>query len=180
MLLSSIVVLAFLYLAAGLLFLARRKPGYRHLRHTISEIGESGAPDERLVAVGLFLPIGLALLVPAWLVQHTQPATSALAACIAAGYLGAAAFPCDPGSPRAGSARQAMHNLAGAIEYAGGGFALMTLAETGGQVFRIAGFLVLGTAVALTVLPSGGVRGLIQRVGELALFGALAWALQAA
>ena len=42
--------------------LAPRKAGYSHVMHTISEIGELGARDQRFVALGLFLPVGLCLL----------------------------------------------------------------------------------------------------------------------
>jgi hypothetical protein len=75
-----------------------------------------------------------------------------------------------------GTARQSLHNVAGAVEYAGGGFALMTLAGSLGQPFRAAGFVVLGSAIALSVLSSNSVRGLVQRVAEASLFGALALA----
>jgi hypothetical protein len=104
-------------------------------------------------------------------------AVAALASCIAVGYIGAALFPCDPGSPVSGSARQALHNLAGAVEYIGGGFALTAIARDFGQPFQVAGFVVLAAAIALTVLPSAPVRGGIQRVAELCLFGGLAFAL---
>ena len=161
------------YLAVSLLILAPRKRGYSHIRHTISELGEAGAPDQRLVAVGIFLPVGLLLLAEAYLLRVSWPPAAALALCIAVGYLGAAVFPCDPGSPASGSARQGMHNLAGGVEYVGGGFALLTLAKDLGDPFRIAGFIVLGAAVALTVMPASPVRGLIQRIAELCLFGGL-------
>jgi len=173
---GSITVFAAIYLAIALLLLGRRKPGYSHLRHTISEIGESGARDQRFVALGLFLPIGLALLVVAYLLRPESSASAMLALAIAIGYLGAALFPCDPGSPLSGSTKQAMHNLAGGIEYVGGGFALMTLARDFGPAFQTAGFAVLGAAVALSVLPSTSIRGLIQRIAEACLFGCLAWA----
>lgn len=171
---------AALFLCAGLLQLGRRKAGYSHLRHTISEIGETGSGTARMAAYGLFLPVGLMLLAVAWMVRAIAADAALLALCIALGYLGAAAFPCDPGSPASGSARQGMHNLFGAIEYLGGALALMKLAGSAGQPFRLAAFLVFGAAIALTVLPSGGVRGLIQRVAESTLFGALALALAGA
>jgi hypothetical protein len=157
--------------------LAPRKAGYSHIKHSISEIGEIGAPNQRFVAFGLFLPIGLVLLLVAYLVRPASPAAAALALCIAVGYIGAAAFPCDPGSPLFGTARQVLHNLAGAVEYAGGGFALMKLAESFGQPFKAAGFVVLGATIALSVLPSNSVRGIIQRIAESCLFGGLALAV---
>jgi hypothetical protein len=173
---TAITALTALYLLAGLLVLAPRKPGYSHVAHSISELGETGAPDRRRVALGLFLPIGLALLPVAWLLRPASPEAAALALCIAVGYAGAAAFPCDPGSPMYGTARQALHNVAGAVEYVGGGVALMKLAEGAGQPFKAAGFVVLGTAVALSVLPSNSLRGIIQRIAEACLFGGLALA----
>lgn len=176
MLATAITALAGTTLLVSLVVLARRKPGYSHVRHSISELGEIGAPDQRFVALVVFLPIGLALLPVAWLVRVESPETAALALCIAVGYLGAAAFPCDPGSPMSGSTRQLLHNVAGAVEYAGGGFALMRIAERYDQPFRLAGFIVLGSVVALSVLSSNSVRGLVQRVAEACLFGGLALA----
>lgn len=164
------------YLLVSLLILAPRKPGYSHIRHTISELGEIGARDSRLVALGAFLPIGLLLLLAAYLLRPASPPSAVLALCIAVGYLGAAVFPCDPGSPASGSARQGMHNLAGGAEYVGGGGALITLAASFGDTFRAAGFVVLGSAIALTVMPTSPVRGLLQRAAELCLFGGLTMA----
>ncbi len=53
----------------------------------------------------------------------------------------------------------------------------MKLSESFGQPFKAAGFVVLGTAVALAVLPSNSVRGIIQRIAETCLFGGLALAV---
>jgi hypothetical protein len=172
----AVTLLAAAYLAFGTVVLARRKRGYDHRRHTISELGETRARDQRFVALGFFLPIGLALLLVAYWLRVHSSAASALALAIAIGYIGAAIFPCDPGSPLTGSAKQSLHNLAGGIEYVGGGFALVTLARDLGQPFQLAGFVVLGAAIALTVLPTASVRGLVQRTAELCLFGGLAWA----
>ena len=173
----SLTVVAATYLFGSLWALAPRKVGYRHIQHTISEIGEVGSPHQRFVAFGLFLPIGLLLVAVGILVHAASPPTAALAFCIAIGYIIAAAFPCDPGSPFSGSTRQAIHNLGGAFEYIGGAFALMTLAESHDQPFRAAGFVVLGAAILLSVLPANSVRGTVQRVAEVCLFGALALAL---
>ncbi|MDO8439227.1 MAG: DUF998 domain-containing protein [Telluria sp.] len=171
-------IAALLYLFSVLQVLGRRKCGYRHIGHTISELGETGAPDQRLVAYGLFLPIGLAMGLVAWMVAPASPATAALAAAIAIGYLGAAQFPCDPGSPISGSFRQAMHNLLGGVQYVGGALALMRLAEIDEIAFKAASFALFGTAILLTFLSSDGkgVRGLVQRVGEVVLFASLALA----
>ena len=173
-LLPILPILALGFLGTRLLGLGRRKPGYSHAAHTISELGEVGAPDQRLVAWGVFLPVGLMLLPISFVYYESLPAAALLAGCISAGYLVAAIFPCDPDSPVSGSARQGVHNLGGAIEYIGGGFSLFLAAERYGDEFKWLGLVVLGVAIALTVLPSVSVRGLVQRVGELCLFGGLA------
>jgi hypothetical protein len=170
----ALTAIAAAYLFASLLILAPKKPGYSHFKNTISEIGEVGAPNQRFVAYGVFLPVGLLLLLVAYLVQSVSTPSAVLALCIAIGYLVAAAFPCDAGSPLSGTARQGMHNLGGAIEYVGGGFALITIAKIYGQPFQAAGFVVLACTLALSILPSTSVRGIIQRIAEICLFAGLA------
>jgi hypothetical protein len=166
-----LVLAAALLLTGGVIHFGRRKPGYRHLQHTLSELGETGAPDQGPVAWGCFLPVGLLLLAAG--LRAPGPAAP-LAFCLATGYLGAAAFPCDPGSPASGTWRQGLHNLAGAVEYVGGGVVLLRLGQGGWPWGTWAGGAVLGAAAALTLLlPTGG-RGLIQRGAELLLFGTLA------
>lgn len=164
-------------LCAGLLLLAPRKPGYSHLKHTISELGETGAPQQHLVSFWLFLPIGLLMLGVALQLGPDSGPIATLALCIAVGYGVAAFFPCDPGSPLSGSVRQVLHNLGGAVEYVGGGIALARIGDALGQPFKIAGFIVLGATVALSVLPSTQVRGAVQRVAEACLFVGLAGAI---
>lgn len=191
---GTIAIAAAAWLLMGVLVLAPKKPGYRHWRHTISELGEVGAPHQRLTAFGVFLPVAALMLAAALLLLPDSGQAAALALCIAVGYAVAAVFPCDPGSPVSGTARQGMHNLGGAVEYIGGGLALLALAAAeragsaggegapghwagvAGMVFTAAGIAVLATAGALTVLPSAYARGAVQRVGELCLFGGVAWA----
>lgn len=59
-----------LFLTAGICFFGRRRMGYSHLRHTISELGEQGAADMQRVSWGLFFPVGLAL---AWIWFELAP-----------------------------------------------------------------------------------------------------------
>jgi Protein of unknown function (DUF998) len=185
-----------LFLAAGIAIFASRRPGYRHLRHTISELGETNAPDARLVSLGLFLPVGVALLGIAGFVffaaapHSLTGALSGLAACIGAGYAGAALFPCDPGSPLSGSVRQQIHTLAGAVEYIGGAASLATMGRIDVPIPALGGAAVPWDILAGVVLVSGVAlslealqrwRGLIQRIAEVVLFGGLvlitlAWA----
>lgn len=172
----ALVVGTALYLALGVLLFGRLRAGHDHLRHTISELGEAGAPRARLVAWGLFMPVGLAMAATFARHRSDAPEAAALAACIAIGYVGAAIFPCDPGSPLRGSTRQALHNLAGGIQYVGGGLVLLALGRQSAAWLWAAA--VVGLAAALLSWPRAlGVRGGVQRVAEACLFGALSAAL---
>lgn len=101
------------------------------------------------------------------------------------GYLGGALFPCDHGSPLTGSGRQQLHNLVGGVQYVGGAAALFLAADAQRALLPSLGPWLLGSAgvvalvtLALSVQALFPVRGLIQRVGELLLFGnllLLAW-----
>lgn len=172
-----LTVLASSYLLTQLIILGRRRLLYSHMRDTISELGEVGAVDQRMVAVGVFLPVGVVLLCVASLLLGVNRPAALLALCVAIGYLTAAAFPCDPGSPLSGSPRQGVHNLGGAVEYIGGGLALLKLSQTLGQAFGVAGLVVLSIAIALSIPGVAAIRGLIQRVAELCLFVGLAVAI---
>ena len=110
------------------------------------------------------------------MLYYMQSGVYYLALCISVGYTVAAFFPCDPGSPVSGTFRQGVHNIAGAIEYVGGGFAMLTLEPTHGIAFRHLAYFVLGAVFFMTIMPSTLLRGLIQRLAEVSLFGALALA----
>ncbi|HEX4953285.1 MAG TPA: DUF998 domain-containing protein [Thermoanaerobaculia bacterium] len=172
----ALTLITSVFLLIAIVWLGNRRPGYRHAEHTISELGEVRAADGRLVSFGVFLPVGVALLLAAHLVRPADERAALLALCIAVGYAVAAFFPCDPGSPLWGSNRQMVHNLGGGVEYFGGAVALGRLAEVHGPVFTAAAFTVGAAGVALS-LPSLKVRGLVQRVAEAVLFGGLLWAL---
>ncbi len=172
----TLVFVITIWLICGIVAFGRRKPGYSHMRHTISELGERGAIDARIVAFGLFLPVGLGLASVAILSDERSPESAALAAAMAIGYLGAVAFPCDPGSPMHGSFSQGMHNLAGGIQYVGGTLALARMGETV-PVFSTVAAVVGIVVVILTVPNAGRIRGAAQRLGESVLFATLAAAV---
>lgn len=165
-----------LFLAVGVWRLALRRPGYSHVRHTISELGESGAAASMLVAHGLFLPFGLAMLGVGWLSHALSPASATLAVCLGVGYVGAAVFPCDSGSPLVGSWRQSLHNLAGGVQYVGGAAAIWRLGALH-WVFAVVALAVGACAMLLSVRAVSPWRGAIQRVAELMLLGSLVAAL---
>jgi hypothetical protein len=163
------------FLTTAIIVGGRHKKGYRHSRHTISELGEYDSVHTRIVSLGAFLPVGLVLAFVALLMRIDHPEIAGLSCAIAIGYLVAAAFPCDPGSPLVGTARQSLHNLGGAIEYVGGAYALLRIAESLGPAFRVAGIVVFAAAVLLSF--ESAYRGFVQRVAETCLFAGLCIAL---
>ena len=113
---ATLVATAAVLALFGTICFACRRPEYRQTIDTISELGERGAGDSRLVSFGLFLPVGLLVWLALWLVHRQNPGVdvslSLLAlSCLGTGYVVAAFFPCDPGSPLYGSWRQQVHNL---------------------------------------------------------------------
>lgn len=176
----------FIFLIMGILWSSRGLDGYSHIRHTISELGEWGSPRSRLVSWGLFAPVGITLLLLAWLVRSQESSHSLaetltlISAAVGIGYLGAAIFPCDPGSPMSGSWRQQVHNLAGGIQYVGSAGALFVASQSLPESMPAAWLLVSAVlvgavAVLLSVQQVFPVRGAVQRLGESFLFGNIIW-----
>lgn len=165
-------VLVTLFLFSGIIYFGSMKKDYFQFKHTISELGEYGSPEANRVNFGLFLPAGLLLLLIAMNAGNNKflPGYSI---CIATGYLVAAFFPCDPGSPQTGTGRQHIHNLGGLIEYAGASLYLFKAEEIFDTPFIIgyklsAGIIII--CMVLISLPSIPARGFIQRVAETVLF----------
>ncbi|HRP57141.1 DUF998 domain-containing protein [Agriterribacter sp.] len=166
-----------IFLVSGIVYFAFQRPCYSHLKHTISELGEEGAVNSRAANLGLFLPVGL-LLILFGMLSSGNANTKALSFCLGAGYLISALFPCDPGSPLGGSTNQTVHNIGGFIEYAGGIYFLnrnrhLLLTTNFIEPLWIIGFLVV--CIILTSLPGFKLRGLSQRILEAILFGQLLW-----
>ncbi|MFD2937405.1 DUF998 domain-containing protein [Spirosoma flavum] len=158
----------------GIGYFGWRKPAYSHWHHTISELGEVGSPLSRTVSFGLFLPVGLLLGLIATLADTT--AIAGFAGCVGTGYVVAAFFPCDVGSPLSGSGRQQIHNVGGAVEYIGCAYWLTQISPQrmviDYNLYSIAtGSLIVGSI--LLSIPGLLFRGLVQRVMEGILFGSL-------
>lgn len=169
-----LTIAATLLLLVGVIYFGARKPGYSHLRDTISELGEVGNPLTRLVGYGLFLPVGLLLLGVSALTN--APAVQGLAACVGVGYVVAAFFPCDIGLIFPGSGRQQIHKLGGAVEYFGGAYFLNKFSPE--QLLFEPNTLVIGAGVflvgtLLSFVLGLSLQGLFQRVVEVVLFGSL-------
>src|SRR5262245_46000637 len=116
----ALVAVAAAMVLLGTLYFASARPGYSHISNTISELGETGAPQAHLVAFGFFLPVGLIVWLALWLTHHhtsgrdASPVLLALSG-LGTGYVLGALFPCDPGGPLFGTWRTLVHNTAGLI-----------------------------------------------------------------
>jgi Protein of unknown function (DUF998) len=170
-----ICIAAISFLTAGIIYFGNKINNYNHFKHTISELGETGSVFEKQVGFGLFLPVSILLAIVA-LLQRDSINIMGLSLVLAVGYIVAAFFPCDPGSPSSGSWKQQLHNLGGFIEYAGSIYFIMKAAEDDLYLwiipFKTIGFIVIG-CIIITSIPNNPVRGLAQRIGELLIFGCL-------
>ncbi|NJA08098.1 DUF998 domain-containing protein [Methylomonas sp. MED-D] len=173
-------------LAWGNWHYAQTLPNYDAARQTVSELAAFGTPLADQINYGLFLPVGLmqwlALVCQYRMLEQYPSLREGLLAFswVGTAYVFCALFPCDPGSPLIGSWRQQIHNLFGALEYLGGGLALLLFGRIPGSriaiPLKISGALVLTVLVSLAIPCLADYRGLIQRVAEGVLFGWLALA----
>jgi hypothetical protein len=172
-----LVLGALLYLAVSVVLLAAARPDYSHVRDTISQLGESGAPRARRMSYGVFLPVGLALAFVSYALLSRSFDVALLAAGMAVGYLGAWLFPCDAGSPPWGTWRQVVHNCCGGVQYVVGGFALYRIRAQNGPLSWAPAAVIFCALVTPFALRRFGMLGLSQRVAELTLFISLALAI---
>lgn len=163
-------------------------PAYDASRDYISELGATGAPNAAAVNWFGFLPTGIVLslfAVAGWAVLPRSAASFVGFAGIlffAAGYVGAAFFPCDAGCrPSEPSFNHMMHCLFGLPGYFTAPAFMASLAIAarvwpgGAWLSFLAGFGALATAVGLvSFLPDSPRSGLWQRVLEA---GVLTWIL---
>jgi len=158
-------------------YFGTKVPGYSHVRHTISELGEAGSPVGAQVShvgfVSIALLLWLFLLVAAQLVPEEAKDVLWMLALVGAGYFGGALFRCDPGAPAFGTWRNTFHNIFGSLEYIGALGAFSSLARSSywaplSDVMAYAVPIVLVCFFGLT-FPHR-FRGLAQRVAETIIF----------
>jgi len=168
---AAVSIFSFVYLAIGIVYFGSRKKHYSHIKDTISELAETGSDNEKLVSYVLFLPVGILLFIIGFATQNAI--LKGLSFCLGTGYVVTAFFPCDAGSPLIGSRKQAVHNIAGVIQYAGGLFFLWQAAEKNIHFF-FGTYKAIAISVMVCILiisfPKNPVRGLVQRITELLLF----------
>jgi hypothetical protein len=166
-------------------------PSYSHASQFISELGASGAANATLVSLVGFLPIGALviafLFLAGGLLPGSRVATTGVACLglVGVAYLVSAVFPCDPGCPTTGSLSQSVHNAFGLLEYLGAASGLILLAaalrgEASWQRLSVASAISASLACvgfAGMLIPAlEPVRGISQRVAELAIFGWIGFA----
>ncbi len=158
-------------------YFGRRKPGYSHLRDTISELGETGSPVGGLVSYVGFVATGVLLWLFLVVAAGASPNGSTEAfwwlSLVGAGYFGGAIFRCDPGAPLLGSWHNNLHNVFGVAEYVGAAVAFSMFKFDAywsplSDVLEYAGGLVAVCLLGMS-FPHG-FRGLIQRVAETTIF----------
>jgi hypothetical membrane protein len=160
-------------------------PGYSHLSQFISELGARGAPTEWVVRLAGFLPAGVLLLAFCGLAYRALPLSRSTSlalgglAVYAAGYLVAAAFPCDLGCrPPHPSPSQRIHNLVGMLGYLLAPASLFVLARAArawpaARALTLAGYGAAALALLglFTLNPAAPTVGLSQRLLEAAVLG---------
>ena len=180
---SALIVVAALMVLFGTLHFASQRPGYSHITHTISELGETGTSHARQVAFGFFLPVGFLVWLSLWLVHRKSPdkQTSLMLlamSCLGTGYVISAFFPCDIGAPLFGSWQTQVHNVFGFIDYVGTGIGFLLVSRHLARrnaiiqavAFLVAGALVLICLALLSLENAHYIRGAIQRVAEVIEF----------
>ena len=182
---SVVFLMAALATLVGLVpvwWFAKRREDYSHMRQTISELGETGAPDAKKVAIFAFAPAGhtLWLFVAALAFAVPQLADGSglwLFALLGLGYVGAAMFPCDPGAPLWGTWRNNLHNLIAGIGYLGTVAGMTELGRAMEDVpalqsiARVSQLMGQGAFFGVFLLSfQSPVRGLIQRVLEAVFY----------
>jgi hypothetical membrane protein len=180
---SALVAVAAAMVLLGTVYFASLRPAYSHIANTISELGETGAPQARAVAFAFFLPVGLIVWLALWLAHRHRPGhdTSLVLLALSGlgiGYVLAAFFPCDPGGPLFGSWRTLVHNAAGLIDYGGTALGFLLFCRYCARhkmrphavTFGIAAALGFLALVLLGLPPAFPVRGAVQRVTELIQF----------
>ncbi len=166
------------------MYFARRIVDYSAICNTLSELGSIDSPYKNAVANVYFLPLALvniAFLLFAYLLfadQLNNLHPLILMSFVSVGYLVAAIFPSDQGSPMKGSVRNQIHNLGGFFEYIGSGLGLILLGLSpylwGGEwgvYLVISGGVILVMLILLISPFFQSIRGLIQRVAEYSYFG---------
>lgn len=165
------LVMLFAFLVYNIVVIARQRPDYSHFRHSISELGESNSTYELSVSYGVFLPFGLGCLLLSYPLFNDNTIAASLLVATGLSYALSAFFPCDPGTPFAGSWKNTLHNIIGAACYAGIAHQLNELTDISHEWYASVPLIVLCTFLSMFVIgwPKQWI-GLAQRLAEGLVF----------
>lgn len=178
---------AVILIASGVILpeiLAAMQSDYSSVGHYLSELGAVGAPYAEITNLFGFLPVAITSVILLLFIatrrlsdRGGQIGAVLLMFGLSAGYGIAVGFPCDLGCPIEGSARQAVHNLAGLVQYPMGAIGLVLMGVSLRRNQQILGSLCLfsgaamGVGFVLMLAPDqAGYRGLWQRFGDYSAF----------
>lgn len=168
---TYLLLVTFSYLVLGVAFYAAKRPQYSHFSHTISELGENGSAYEKAVGFGVFVPVGLTFLLLAALNLSNNMPVAVLAGAMGFSYFLSAIFPCDAGTPMAGSWKNTMHNLVGGVAYITIGYQLRELIDLQTGWYANVTFIALAVFLFNFILGwPKAVVGLTQRIAETTVF----------
>lgn len=163
------------------IYYAGRTTGYSSRFNTLSELGAKGSLHQKMVSWFYFLPLSIAIILFVLLGQSAitflrqDTLVWGLIGLVGVGYFIAALFPCDQGAPIGGSISNQIHNIAGLLEYLGGGLGLILMGEAAAQPHMsiyliLSGSVILLSLVILILPPFNNIRGWVQRLAETSFF----------
>ena len=161
------------------------KPGYSHAAQYISELGATGTPFGWQASWLGFVPFGVSILVLLFVARGAVPLQGVgrvgywLLSLEALAWIGSALAPCDAGCPLEGSVSQGLHNLLALVTYLGTTLAVILIGCSRG--LKTSARLLLWFAATTWFLMFGAMldpafepmRGTLQRVAEVVLYGSL-------
>jgi len=165
------LLIIYTYLICGVVFYAKKRKTYSHVKYSISELGELGSEYEKQVSYFIFLPVGLGCLIISFATfTHNHPAAF-LSGAIGLSYFLSAFFPCDPETPLIGTWKNSIHNIIGGICYAAMAYQLNELIDNNGAWFIDVTFILLCAFLLIFLIgfPKSFI-GLAQRLAEASIF----------
>jgi len=168
---AFLFLIIYVYLICAIVFYARKRHTYSHLKHTISELGELGSQYEKQVSYIIFLPVGIGCLAISFATYTSNHQAAFLSGAMGLSYLLSAIFPCDTGTPLSGTWKNTIHNIVGAACYVAMAYQLNELIDSHTNVFvDISLFLLCSFLLIFIIGFPKQVIGLAQRIAEASIF----------
>ncbi|MFD2168279.1 DUF998 domain-containing protein [Thalassotalea euphylliae] len=168
-----LLILLYVFLWAGIFYFGHKRPKYSHIKHSISELAETGSTYEKQVSYGLFFPFGVGIMILAYssVQQNSAPHATFLLWAVGLSYLLSAFFPCDPETPAIGSWKNIIHNIVGAGCYAAMLYQLNDMIDVQNSWIANIAFISLLSLLATFLIGwPRGLLGIVQRIAESSVF----------